>query len=118
MGRYFDGLSFNPNRKSALYPSFISNKDSVFYYSIYEDVDAKGCLELSGDKMIIFGKQQQDIQLLFYENEEVFVEATAKRFKIQESRIFSEKANVNILWNNDSIVHPQLKLFTIIRIRT
>ena len=111
MGRYFDGLSFNPNRKSAIYPSFISNKDSVFYYSIYEDVDAKGCLELSGNRMIIFGKQQQDIQLLFYENEEVFVEATAKRFKIQESRIFSEKANVNILWNNDSIVHPQLKLF-------
>ena len=61
--------------------------------------------------MIIFGKQQQDIQLVFYENDQAFVEATAKRFKIQESRIFSEKAKIEISWNNDSIVHPQLKLY-------
>ena len=111
IGRYFDGLSSSPNRESAIYPTFISNKDSVYYYSIFEDVDAKGCLELSGNRMIIFGKQQQDIQLVFYENDQAFVEATAKRFKIKESRIFSEKAKVKISWNNDSIVHPQLKLF-------
>ena len=111
IGRYIDGLSFSPNRENAIYPSFISNKDSVYYYSIFEDVDAKGCLELSGNRMIIFGRQQQDIQLVFYENDQAFVEATAKRFKIQESRIFSEKAKVEISWNNDSIVHPQLKLY-------
>ena len=111
IGRYIDGLSFNPNHENAIYPSFISNKDSVYYYSIFEDVDAKGCLELSGNRMIIFGKQQQDIQLVFYENDQAFVEATAKRFKIQESHIFSEKAKIKISWNNDSIVHPQLKLY-------
>ena len=110
IGRYFDGLSSSPYRESAIYPSFISNKDSVYYYSIFEDIDAKGCLELSGNRMIVFGRHQQDIQLVFYENDQAFVEATAKRFKIQESRIFSQKAKVKILWNNDSIVHPQLKL--------
>ena len=111
IGRYIDGLSFSPNHENAIYPSFVSNKDSIYYYSIFEDVDAKGCLELSGNRMIIFGKQQQDIQLVFYENDQAFVEATAKRFKIQESSIFSEKAKVEISWNNDSIVHPELKLY-------
>ena len=111
IGRYNDGLSFNPNHENAIYPSFISNKDSVYYYNVFDDVDAKGCLELSGNRMIIFGKQQQDIQLVFYENDQAFVEATSKRFKIQESSIFSEKSKVKIIWNNDSIVHPQLKLF-------
>ena len=28
IGRYIDGLSFSPNRENAIYPSFISNKDS------------------------------------------------------------------------------------------
>ena len=111
IGRYTDGLTFNPNRDNTIYPSFISNKDSVYYYSIFEDVDAKGCLELSGNRMIIFGKHQKDIQLVFYEYDQAFVEATAKRFKIQESHIFSDNAKVKILWNNDSIVHPQLKLY-------
>ena len=111
IGRYIDGLGYSPNRENAIYPSFISNKDSVYYYSIFEDVDAKGCLKLSGNRMIIFGRQQQDIQLVFYDNDQAFVEATAKRFKIQESSIFSEKSKVKIIWNNDSIVHPQLKLF-------
>ena len=37
MGRYIDGLSFSPNHENAIYPSFISNKDSVYFYSIFED---------------------------------------------------------------------------------
>lgn len=109
-GYYFDGLSFNTKRNNMIYPGFISDSNSVIYYNIFDDVDAKGCLKLSGDKMILFGKHQEDVQLIFSEKDQPFIKATSKRFKVQDSGIFSENSKINLLWNNDSIVHPQLKL--------
>lgn len=110
-GYYFDGLSFNPKRNNVIYPGFISDNNSVIYYNIFENVDAKGCIELSGNKMILFGKHQEDVQLIFSQKNQSFIKATSKRFKIQDSGVFSENSKINLLWNNDSIVHPQLKLF-------
>ena len=112
-GRYYDGLSANPDRKGAIYPGFISDKDSLYFYNIFEDIDAQGSLELRGKRMFLFGKENRNIQLTFYDNELPFIEARAKRFRIQDARIFAKDAKVKLSWKGDSIVHPKLKLLYI-----
>ena len=109
-GRYFDGLNTNPDRKDAIYPGFISKKDSLNFYNIFNDIDAQGSLEIRGKRMFVFGKADQDIQLTFYENDIPFIEARAKRFRMEDSRIYAQDVKVNLSWNSDSITHPQLKL--------
>ena len=109
-GRYFDGLSANPNRKGAVYPGFISNKDSLYFYNIFNDVDAQGSLEIRGRRMFLFGKSGQDIQLSFYDDDIPFIEVRAKRFRLEDARIYALDVKVNLSWKSDSITHPQLKL--------
>jgi hypothetical protein len=110
LGRYFDGLSANPNRKGAIYPGFISIKDSLQFYNLFTDIDAMGSLEIRGKRMFLFGKSDQDIQLTFYEDDLPFIKAKAKRFRMEDSRIYAQDVKVHLSWNEDSIVHPQLKL--------
>ena len=109
LGRYYDGLSTNPDRKDANYPGFIAANSKLYFYALFKDVDAEGCLELRGKRMYLFGKNQEDIKLTFFKNDIPFVRAKAKRFRMEDRRIYAEKANIHISWNKDSIVHPQLK---------
>ena len=108
-GRYYDGLSMSPDRKGAIYPGFISAKNKLYFYDLFKDVDAEGSLELRGERMFMFGKQNEDIHLIFYKNDIPFVNAKAKRFRMEDRRIYAENSNIHISWAEDSIVHPQLK---------
>ena len=109
-GRYFDGLSTNATRKGARYPGFISEKSNLYFYDLFKEVDAQGCLEIRGKRMFLFGKEQENIQLIFYKDEQPFVWAISKRFRMEDHRIYAAKTDLTILWNSDSIKHPQLKL--------
>jgi len=110
LGRYYNSISTNPDRKAAIYPGFISTSSKLYFYDLFKDVDAEGCLELRGKRMFLFGKDDNNVHLTFYNNDIPFVAATAKRFRMEDRRIYAEKSDILILWNEDSIIHPQLKL--------
>ena len=110
LGRYYDGISSNSDRKNASYPGFIAASSKLYFYNLFNDVDAEGCLELRGKRMFLFGKNNENIKLTFHKNDLPFVTAKAKRFRMEDRRIYSEKSDIRILWNGDSLVHPQLKL--------
>lgn len=109
-GKYYDGLNSNPKRKGAIYPGFIAQSDSLYFYNLFQDVDAIGGMEIIGKRLYMFAKNQRDIELVFYQDDILFVEAKTKRFRVEDNRLLTENAQVKLYWNNDSIVHPQLKL--------
>ncbi|MDG1850397.1 MAG: hypothetical protein P8I82_07950 [Flavobacteriales bacterium] len=110
LGRFSDGLSSNSNREGAAYPNFLSYKDAINFKNIFEHIDVQGSLELRGKRMFLFGSDNHKTQLTFYHEDEPFIRALAKRFRMQDARIYAENTSVKLLWKNDSIVHPQLNL--------
>ena len=110
-GVFSNGLSSNSNGEGAVYPNFISDKDGVNFKNIFKDVEVKGRLEIRGKRMFLFGKDNKTTQLMFFHNDVPFIKALAKRFRLQDARIYAEDVSINLMWNNDSIVHPQLNLY-------
>lgn len=109
-GKFYDGLNSNPKRKGAIYPGFIAQSDSLYFYNLFKDVDAVGSIEIIGKRLYMFAKNHRDVTLLFYQNDIPFVEAKTKRFRVEDKRLLTENAQVKLFWKKDSIVHPQLKL--------
>lgn len=109
-GTYADGLSANADRSGAIYPSFLSYSDSIYVEHIFDEVDVEGSFEIRGKRIYFYGRGDRNIELTFYDDNEPFVSAYAKRFRMQDNRIFAENAQVNLAWGKDSITHPELNL--------
>lgn len=109
-GTFSDGLSGNFKRDGAVFPSFISYHDSILFDHIFDDVRVEGSIELRGKRMFLFGKNDRNIQLTFHDKGSPFIQAFAKRYRMQDARIFAEKSSVKIYWKDDSLFHPQLNL--------
>ncbi len=113
IGKYYNGLNSNPNRKAAIYPGFISESDSIYFQNLFKDIDAKACIEVRGKRWYLFAKDNGDVMINFYHKNRLFVEAKTKRFRIEDRRLLTENSSIKFFWNKDSIVHPQLKLIYI-----
>jgi len=110
VGTFSDGLSSNPNRKGAIYPGFISDENALYFYNVFEDVDAEGALEIRGKRMFLYARGNKPVELTFYEDDEPFIKAQAKRFRMEDARIYANDVSLTLSWQGDSIVHPQLNL--------
>lgn len=110
-GSFRDGLNINPKRIGSVFPSFISDQDSIFFRNIFNDVNAKGAIEIRGKRIFLFGSRGQDVQLEFISNNNPFISVQTSRFRFEDSRIYAKNARLKISWMSDSISHPELNLF-------
>jgi hypothetical protein len=110
MGVFTNKLSANSKSDGAFFPSFVSDNDSINFKNIFEDVDAEGRIELRGKRLFMFGKEGRNVRLTFHNHDAPFIHAFAKRYRMQDHRIFAENSKIKLYWNRDSIVHPQLNL--------
>ena len=110
-GSFRDDLNVNLNRISSSFPSFISDQNSIFFTNIFNDVHAKGAIEISGKRIFLFSPNGQDVQLEFMHNDKSFISVLTNRFRFEDSKIYAKDVDLKISWNSDSLFHPELDLF-------
>lgn len=94
----------------AIFPSFVSYRKDLEIKEIFKDVDYRGGYSLKGTKIIGSGDKKQKAYFIFKRKGKRLVWAGAESFQILPDRINSDRVNVIIYLENDSIYHPGLSL--------
>jgi hypothetical protein len=94
----------------AIFPSFISYRKDLEINEIFKDVDYRGGYSLKGAQIIGSGDKDQKAYFIFKRRGKRLVWAGAESFQILPDRINSERVNVKIFLENDSIYHPGLSM--------
>jgi hypothetical protein len=114
LGKLEEKVQPNVTEKTALYPRFESYHKRFLIKNLIEEVDYDGGFSMIGSKFIGSGNEEEDAMLIFYQKDEPFMVVATKTFIIREERITSDRAEIKIYLENDSIYHPGLnfKVFT------
>ena len=101
---------FTATPKVPVYPSFRSYQVDLTINDIYRDVDYYGGYSLKGSKIIGSGDKNHKAYFIFKRNGKRFVWAGSESFSIYPDRIQSDRVNVIIYLDEDSIYHPGLSI--------
>ncbi len=93
-----------------IYPSFISYPKNLEIKEIFKDVDYRGGYSLKGAKIIGSGDKDQKAYFIFKRRGQRLIWAGAESFQILPDRINSDRVNVIIYLDQDSIYHPGLAM--------
>jgi hypothetical protein len=96
--------------KKAIFPSFKSYRHDLEINEIYKNVDYRGGYSLKGAKMIGSGDKDHKAYFIFKRRGKRLVWTGAESFIILPDKIISQRVNVIIYLDNDSIYHPGLSM--------
>ena len=94
----------------AIFPVFKSYRTDLEILEIFKDVDYRGGYSLKGAKIIGSGDEHNKAYFIFKRRGKRLVWAGAESFQILPDRINSNRVNVIIYLENDSIYHPGLSM--------
>ncbi|TSA23484.1 MAG: hypothetical protein D4R67_13555 [Bacteroidetes bacterium] len=109
-GRLIDKVQADVDEEKASYPRFYSYENLIGIRDIFENVDYIGGFSMEGQKVVGFGVEDRDAELIFRRDNQEFVTARSRTFIIRPDRINSANASVTIQFGQDSIYHPGLVL--------
>lgn len=109
-GRVIDKIQVDVEEERASYPRFYSYEGLIGIRDIFKNIDFMGGFAMEGIKVVGFGLNERDAELLFMRDGKEFVTARSKTFIIRPDRINSADAAVTIHHDQDSIYHPGLVL--------
>ncbi|MBE0648607.1 MAG: hypothetical protein IH596_12595 [Bacteroidales bacterium] len=107
-GHIIDKIQGDVDEEKASYPRFYSYEGLIGIQNIFKNIDYTGGFSMEGRKVVGFGMNDQDAELVFKRDDQEFVTARAKTFIIRPDRINSSNASVTIHHDPDSIYHPGL----------
>ena len=110
IGRIIDKIQADVNEEKASYPRFYSYEGFIGIQDIFKNIDYMGGFSMEGRKVVGFGLNKRDAELVFKRDDQEFVTARSKTFIIRPDRINSSNASVTIHYDKDSIYHPGLVL--------
>ena len=94
----------------AIFPSFKSYRIDLEIKEVFKDVDYRGGYSLKGAKVIGSGDKEHKAYFIFKRRGKRLVWAGAESFQILPDRINSQRVNVIIYLDQDSIYHPGLSM--------
>ncbi len=94
----------------AIFPYFASYRTDLKINEIFKNVDYRGGYSLKGAKVIGSGNKENKAYFIFKRKGKRLVWAGAENFTILPDRINSDRVNVIIYLDHDSIYHPGLSL--------
>lgn len=109
-GRIIDKIQADVDEEKSSYPRFYSYEGLIGIQNIFKNVDYTGGFSMEGRKVVGFGLNDQDAELVFKREDQEFVTARSRTFVIRPDRINSSNASVTIHHDADSIYHPGLVL--------
>ncbi|RMG78899.1 MAG: hypothetical protein D6707_09190, partial [Bacteroidetes bacterium] len=109
-GRIEEKVLANVTPENATYPRFYSYDKRIIIKDLYKNVDYDGGYAQEGGKFKGSGTKEERARLIFnWENEPLLI-AESESFSIREEKISSERTKIYIQIDEDSIVHPGVKL--------
>lgn len=109
-GKLTDKVLANATDNRASYPEFESYNKRLEIPNIFNDVDFDGGFFVKGAKIFGSGNKNNPAYLKLYRNKKLFVLVSSNSYIIRTDRISSDKAEVSIYYENDSIYHPGLTM--------
>ena len=110
LGKLQEKVLANVTPKKASYPRFDSYNKRLKIYEIAEGIDFDGGFSQQGSKFVAKGDDVEDTYLVFKRDNEPFMIASSKSFVIRTDRFTSKQCAVSFILDEDSIVHPSVKL--------
>ncbi len=110
MGTVEDKILANVTPEKATYPQFSSFEKRLSIGDIVDKVDYNGGFRMEGANLKGYGTKQEPATLTFKREGLPQLVSYAQFYTIKPDRISSNDSKIVILLNNDSIVHPSLKL--------
>lgn len=110
LGKLTDKVLADATDNRASYPEFNSYDKRLEIPNIFQDVNYDGGFFVKGARIIGSGDKKNPAYLKFYRNKKLFVLVSAKSYIIRTDKISSDKAEVSIYNESDSIYHPGLTM--------
>ena len=95
-----------PSPDQASYPKFETYQKHFVIENIFEGINFEGGFSISGAKIMGSGDDENPAKMMVYKNGQPFLEAKSRAFAIKPDKIFSERARVVIMLDDDSLTHP------------
>lgn len=108
MGKLEERLSARSDPESATFPRFTSYRNDISIKGIAENVDFQGGLTVIGRRIYGSGTDSSSAYLVFYYEGEPKVITRSERFALKGDIFTSEKIELTIYLDNDSIYHPKV----------
>ncbi len=108
MGRLEERLTARSDPQSATFPRFISYRNDISIKGIAENVDFQGGLTVIGRRIYGSGTDSSSAYFVFYYEGEPKVITRGERFALKEDIFTSDKIELTIYLDNDSIYHPKV----------
>lgn len=107
-GAITDKVLGGVSEESASYPLFESYNKHLKIRNIVEGIDYQGGFSMHGAKLQGYGTSEQPASLTIFRDGYAFLESRALNFTIRPDRIISDRCEVTMYLENDSITHPAL----------
>jgi hypothetical protein len=110
LGNLAEKVTSGPPGSRTSFPQFISyfNKHSI--KNVLKNIDYMGGINMSGPNLIGRGDDESLALLNINRKNKVAATIRARTMIINEERIVSDRVNVSLYFENDSIYHPGLRL--------
>lgn len=95
-------------QQKATYPRFESYNKRLEIKQLFEKVDYLGGFAMYGRKFIGIGTPEDKAKITVYYKDVPFLVSKSLQFIIRPTRITSQQASVNMVYEGDSIFHPGL----------
>ena len=118
LGQLEEKVLANVTPEDARYPQFSSYEKRLSIDNIVDKVDYNGGFRMEGANLQGYGSRAEPAILTFKRENLPQLVAYSQFYTIKPDRVSSSDAKVVIILNNDSIVHPSLKMRFINETRT
>ncbi len=108
MGRFEERLTARSDPESATFPRFTSYRNDISIKDIAENVDFQGGLTVIGRRIYGSGTDSSSAFFAFYYEGEPKIIARGERFTLKGDIFTSDKIELTIYLDNDSIYHPKV----------
>lgn len=110
LGTVEDKILANVTPEKATFPKFSSFEKRLSIGNIVDNVDFNGGFRVEGANLKGFGTKEEPAKLTFKREGLPQLISYAQHYTIKPDRVSSNDSKIVILLNNDSIVHPSLKM--------
>ncbi len=108
LGKLEDKIAHPHKGKTPPYPKFSSYQKIFKIKNLFKNIDFEGGMQLIGNKINGSGDKQHKAKIYIYHNDTLKILARSTLFLLKPKEIISQRAEISLYLNKDSIYHPSL----------
>ena len=109
-GKLEEKILANRSGVDALYPKFVSSGERFQLKNLYKNVDYEGGITVNGARLLGSGDEDGKADVYIYREGKLFMKFSSDSYIIRKDRITSNRSEITIYWEGDSIYHPGIPM--------